>query len=228
MARLVNHDERREIFAAAALRVIMREGIAGLTVREVAREAGFTTGALTHYFHSKDQLLIEASEHSARLVRIRMERAAQATPALEAIRKVVALALPLTAETRGYWRIWVGYWERSSYDDEVARVMRLRYSEWRGRLANLLAKAQAEGAVATGVNVQHAAASLVALVDGIGVQVLLGVGRIPPARQRAMFDRWLDTVCSGGVAEPANGPLASRRDGRADRRPAHVPVARGR
>lgn len=201
MARLVNHDERREIFAAAALRVIMREGIAGLTVREVAREAGFTTGALTHYFHSKDQLLIEASEHSARLVRIRMERAAQATPALEAIRKVVALALPLTAETRGYWRIWVGYWERSSYDDEVARVMRLRYSEWRGRLANLLAKAQAEGAVATGVNVQHAAASLVALVDGIGVQVLLGVGRIPPARQRAMFDRWLATVCSGGVAE---------------------------
>lgn len=197
MARSVDHSERREIFAAAALRVIMREGIAGLTVREVAREAGFTTGALTHYFHSKDQLLIEASEHSARLVRTRMERAAQATPALEAIRKVVALALPLTAETRGYWRIWVGYWERSSYDDEVARVMRLRYDEWRGRLAALLAKAQAEGAVARGVNVKHAAASLVALVDGIGVQVLLGVGRIPPSRQRAMFDRWLDTVRTG-------------------------------
>lgn len=206
MARSVDHNERREIFAAAALRVIMREGIAGLTVREVAREAGFTTGALTHYFHSKDQLLIEASEHSARLVRARMERAAQATPALEAIRKVVALALPLTAETRGYWRIWVGYWERSSYDDEVARVMRLRYNEWRGRLATLLAKAQAEGAVARSVNVKHAAASLVALVDGIGVQVLLGVGRIPPSRQRAMFDRWLDTVRTGD-AEHQDVPL---------------------
>jgi AcrR family transcriptional regulator len=194
MGKSVDHGERREIFAAAALRVIMRDGIAGLTVREVAKEAGFTTGALTHYFRSKDQLLIEASEHSATLVRTQMERAENSSPALQAIRKVVAFALPLTAERRGFWRIWLGYWERSSYDDEVARVMRLRYEEWRGRLAKLLARAQAEGDVAPHVDVRQAAESLAALVDGIGVQVLLGVSRMPAARQRAMFDLWLDTV----------------------------------
>lgn len=199
MARTVDHEERRGIFAAAALRVIVREGIAGLTVREVAREAGFTTGALTHYFHSKDQLLIEASEHSAMLVRDRMERAEKTRPTLEAIRKVVALALPLTPERRGYWRIWVGYWERSSYDDEVSRVMRLRYDEWRGRLERLLSRAQAEGDVAAGVDPRESAESLIALVDGIGVQVLLGVSRIPPARQRAMFDLWLETLRTGGA-----------------------------
>jgi hypothetical protein len=136
-----------------------------------------------------------------------MERAEKTRPALEAIRKVVALALPLTAETRGYWRIWVGYWERSSYDDEVSRVMQLRYDEWRGRLAALLARAQAEGAVAPEVNVQQAAESLVALVDGIGVQVLLGVGRISPPRQRAMFDLWLETVRLGHApAQLSAGP----------------------
>jgi AcrR family transcriptional regulator len=212
MGRSVDHDERREIFAAAALRVITREGIAGLTVREVAKEAGYTTGALTHYFHSKDQLLIEASELSARLVRDRMARAEQTRPVIEAIRKVVALALPLTPERRGYWRIWVGYWERSSYDDEVSRVMRLRYDEWRDRLARMLAMAQAAGEVAADVDVQHAAQSLVALVDGIGVQVLLGVGRIPPARQRAMFDLWLDTLRSrGGVMEAGRETVTARR-----------------
>lgn len=199
MAKTVDHDERREIFAAAALRVIMREGIAGLTVREVAKEAGFTTGALTHYFHSKDQLLIQASELSARLVRKRMERAERTQPALEAIRRVTALALPLTAEHRGFWRIWVGYWERSSYDAEVARVMRLRYDEWRDRLARLLARAQGEGDLASHIDVQHAAQSLVALTDGIGVQVLLGVGRIPAARQRAMIDVWLDALKAQGA-----------------------------
>lgn len=194
MARVVDHAERREIFAAAALRVIMREGEAGLTVRAVASEAGFTTGALTHYFQSKDQLLIEASELSARLVRDQMERAGRVVPAREAIRKVVALALPLTAETRGYWRIWLAYWERSSYDDEVSRVMRLRYDEWRGRLETLLRRAQAEGDLAKGVNPRETAESLIALVDGIGVQVVLGVSRISAARQRAMFDAWLETV----------------------------------
>ncbi|HSV02648.1 MAG TPA: TetR family transcriptional regulator C-terminal domain-containing protein [Phenylobacterium sp.] len=197
MARAVDHAERREIFAAAALRVIMREGVAGLTVRAVAAEAGFTTGALTHYFNSKDQLLIEASELSARLVRERMERAERVRPALEAVRRVVALALPLTAETRGYWRIWLAYWERSSYDDEVARVMRLRYDEWRGRLERVLRRAQSEAAVAPEVDAREAAEALIALVDGIGVQVVLGVSRISAARQRAMFDAWLDKVRSG-------------------------------
>ena len=198
MARTVDHNERREIFAAAALRVIMRAGVAGLTVREVAKEAGFTTGALTHYFHSKDQLLIEASELSARLVRAQMERAEQIEPAIEALRKVVSFALPLSKESRGYWRIWVGYWERFSYDDEVSRVMRLRYDEWRGRLAGMLKRAQAQGDVDPAVDIRHAAESLVALVDGIGMQVLLGVGRIPAARQKAMFDLWLDTVRTRG------------------------------
>jgi len=220
MGRSVDHEARREIFAAAALRVIMREGIAGLTVREVAKEAGFTTGALTHYFHSKDQLLIEASEHSATLVRHRMERAEKVRPTLEAIRRVVALALPLTAETRGYWRIWVGYWERSSYDDDVARVMRLRYDEWRSRLARLLARAQEEGDVTPDVDPRQAAESLIALVDGIGVQVLLGVGRIPPARQRAMFDLWLETLrrgcpqIAGALRRSVETPTRSRSPGR--------------
>jgi AcrR family transcriptional regulator len=216
MAKSVDHAERREIFAEAALRVIMKDGIAGLTVRRVSQEAGYTTGALTHYFQSKDQLLVQASEQSARLVRERMARAESIVPAVEAIRRVVALALPLTAETRSYWRIWVGFWERSSYDDEVARTMRLRYQEWRQRLARLLQRAQEEGDVAAGVNIAQAADALVALVDGIGVEVLLGVQRIPAARQRAMFDLWLETVRSKPIGgdEAAVKPAATGKPGR--------------
>ena len=207
MARSVDHDERRGVFAEAALRVIMKDGIAGLTVRRVSQEAGYTTGALTHYFRSKDQLLVEASELSARLVRERMARAETIVPAVEAIRRVVAMALPLTTETRSTWRIWVGFWERSSYDDEVASTMRLRYQEWRQRLARLLQRAKDEGDVAAQVDIRQAAEALVALIDGIGVEVLLGVQRIPAARQKAMFELWLDTVRSRPLAAaPAARP----------------------
>jgi AcrR family transcriptional regulator len=212
MAKAVDHGARREIFAEAALRVIMREGIAGLTVRRVSQEAGFTTGALTHYFQSKDQLLVQASELGARLVRERMAKAEAIVPALEAIRQVVAMALPVTPERRSYWRIWVGFWERSSYDADVAGTMRERYHEWRQRLGRLLKRAQDEGDVAADIDVGQAAGALVALVDGIGVGVLLGVQRIPPERQRAMFDRWLDAIRAKPVeaARPARRPSRAR------------------
>ena len=169
MAKHADHQERRELFAAAALRVIMRAGVGGLTVREVSKEAGFTTGALTHYFLSKDQVLIEASEYSAKLVRPKMERFVHERSALSALRKVVAEALPITPTMRGYWRIWVGFWERSSYNPTVARVMRARYDEWRGRLVVLIRRAQDEGEAPKTFDPDLAAQELIAVVDGIAV-----------------------------------------------------------
>ncbi|MFI4974948.1 MAG: TetR/AcrR family transcriptional regulator [Caulobacterales bacterium] len=202
MAKKADHSERREIFAAAALRVIMRAGVGGLTVREVAKEAGFTTGALTHYFTSKDQVLIEASEYAAKLVRPRMERSAREESAIQALRKVIADALPTTRDIRGLWRIWLGFWERSSYNPDVARVMRARYEEWRGRLAVLIRRAQSQGEMPGNVDPDLAAQELVALIDGISVQVLLGSGRIPAARQREIIDTWVDTLVAGRAGRP--------------------------
>lgn len=197
MGKHSDHTERREIFAAAALRVIMRAGVGGLTVREVAKEAGFTTGALTHYFTSKDQLLIEASEYSAKLMRPRMEQMAREPSAIEALRRVVAEALPLTHRSRDVWRIWLGFWERSHYNADVAKVMRNRYEEWRGRLTALIQRAQATGEAPDGFDPDLAAQELVALTDGIGVQVVLGAGRIPAARQREMVDTWIESMVEG-------------------------------
>ena len=211
MARQADHNERREVFAMAALRVIMRAGVGGLTVREVAKEAGFTTGALTHYFTSKDQVLIEASECSALLVRPRMERAARESDALVALRKVVGESLPLSPTARGYWRIWVGFWERASYNEDVARVLRERYDEWRNRLAGIVRRAQAEGQVPASVDAESAAQEIVAVIDGIGVQVLLGRGRMSVARQWEIVDTWIAALAEGKMGRAS--ARAARRNG---------------
>jgi AcrR family transcriptional regulator len=188
MARRADHDLKREVFAAAALRVIMRAGVGGLTVREVAKEAGFTTGALTHYFQSKDQVLIEASEYSARLVRPRMEKKARASDALGALKGVVD--------------------ERAAYNPAVAKVMRARYDEWRGRLAVLIRRAQGEGLAPSDVDADLASQELVALVDGIAIQVLLGTGRISAARQREIIGAWIGLLAGGHVGR-AGRPLGA-------------------
>ena len=201
MAKKIDHDERREIFAAAALRVIMRRGIGGVTVREVAKEAGFTTGALTHYFRSKDQVLIEASEHSAKLVRPMMDQHLAEMSGLEALRQMIYEILPHNAKMRGYWRIWVGFWERSSYNPDVARVMRLRYSELRGRLGKQIKRAQTEGDIAAESDPDEVAQGLIALIDGIGVQVRLGAERISTARQHELVDSWLAMITARKAPE---------------------------
>lgn len=51
-------EERRGSIAAAAVRVASRDGIAGVTFREVAREADVSAALVQHYFGTRDQLIL--------------------------------------------------------------------------------------------------------------------------------------------------------------------------
>src|SRR5438105_2559364 len=100
MPRKVDRKVRREAFLAAAYSMIKKHGIAGVTARAVAAEAGFTTGALVHYVDSMDALLVEASEFAARDVRAEMLEIEEHPDPLEALRGILYLALPTDSDRR--------------------------------------------------------------------------------------------------------------------------------
>jgi len=53
------HDHKRAAILGAARRVITRSGLDGAKMREIAREADYTPGALYAYYPSKDHLLVD-------------------------------------------------------------------------------------------------------------------------------------------------------------------------
>lgn len=56
--RKARGERRRQEIIAATLRVIERDGVAGVTHRTVAREAGIPTASTTYHFATLDDLLI--------------------------------------------------------------------------------------------------------------------------------------------------------------------------
>jgi AcrR family transcriptional regulator len=190
--RKVDHTERREAFLEAANRVIKRHGLAGVTTRAVAKEAGFTTGALVHYVSSIDHLLVEASEYSARDVRKRMVHAEALSDPIQALREVLYLALPSDEDKRGNWNYFLGFWERSVHNPAVRRVTHVRYDEWLRRTARLIRRAKTSGRVSRELDVILASRACVALVDGIAIQVLRAGTMLPVAQQRRLIDAWIE------------------------------------
>ncbi|TFB20389.1 TetR family transcriptional regulator [Lelliottia nimipressuralis] len=54
--RYLSKDERREAILQAAMRVALAEGLAAMTVRRIAAEAGVATGQVHHHFTSGGEL----------------------------------------------------------------------------------------------------------------------------------------------------------------------------
>lgn len=195
MAKHAGHDERRLAFAAAAFRALAREGLTGLTVRNVAKEAGYTTGALVHYFPTKDQLFVAASEHAAHVVRPRMEMD-EAYGGIESLRRVIYEALPSNAEKRDFWSVWLVFWDRAKSDPVIGALAHERYTEWQTRLERLIRRAQQEEAFGRGIDAALLAQTATILVDGIAVQALRTSAKLSSKRQRAIIDAWIDGLAS--------------------------------
>ncbi|MEU7015094.1 TetR/AcrR family transcriptional regulator [Streptomyces sp. NPDC046385] len=89
-------DERREQLIDAAIRVMIRDGVAKATTRAVVAEAGLPLGAFHYCFRAKEQLLQSVIER----IMLRALDPPAAPPAAE---------LPVDEVVRGTLR---AYWER--------------------------------------------------------------------------------------------------------------------
>jgi AcrR family transcriptional regulator len=184
MPRVVNHEERREEIVEAAWRVIEREGLAGADLREIAGEAGYTTGVITHYFRDKRELVTSAF---GLLVDRSMSRMAKAL-AEAGLMEALAQVLPLDEERRRETTVWLALVSASLTDPQLAEELKLRYRQARKAMLPVFRKSFEE---VPGEDPEEIGDELLAMVDGITVDALSDPERYPPGRQLALLRRAL-------------------------------------
>lgn len=187
MPKLVDHGERRRAIVAAAWRIIADRGIDGITMRDLAAEAGYANGALSHYFAGKDEILCTAFEYVIESTNRRIERSVGRRRGLAALRRMCLEIVPATDETRLEARIAVSLWQRAMNDPAMAEFNNVAVAEWKSRLTRFWSEAIAAGELPEtdlGIGVE----SLMTMM--IGQQVTAVLGPAPPSRraQLAMLD----------------------------------------
>jgi len=190
--KIVDHDARRREIIHAAWRVIARSGFEGANLRDIAQEAGFTTGVIGYYFRHKEELLQAALRLTTEESYERLASIKRRLRGLAAVRAAADNIFPTTRSTE--WAVWLCFWGRSIGNDLLTKEHRLRYEEWRDTLAGFFAEARDLGEILPDSDPQEEADRLVALLYGIAVQAI--VNDLPPARQRRILDRHLDSVAA--------------------------------
>ncbi|MGH3148852.1 MAG: TetR/AcrR family transcriptional regulator, partial [Rubrobacter sp.] len=157
----MDHEKRREEIAEATWRVIERSGASGANMREIAREAGHTTGVVTHYFRDKRELMAFAFGLMVERSTERMAEAAARSGPTEALAEL----LPLDEDRRREGTVWLALVGASLADPGLAGELRRRYRL--AREATFPAFRATLEKAAPAEDPDEVADALVAVVDGI-------------------------------------------------------------
>lgn len=167
MPRKVDHHERRELLADALMRLAAAQGLEGVSLRQVAAEAGVSTGMVQHYFRTKDEMMTFALGMVADRIRARSEVAAAPATPRDLVRGVLLQILPLDDTRRLEGHVGLAFLAYAAVKPAIQTGLREDSRGMRGFVAQQLRAAGADG-----IDPELAAIGLMALVDGLGMQLL--------------------------------------------------------
>lgn len=117
----VSINGRRRV-AEALLRTVGRAGIAGVSVRTVAAEAGVTGGTVQHHFPTRGEMMRYAMELISDRVEQRLTAMPRSGPVKEWTRSVLLELLPLSTERREEFSVWLAFIVHAETDPELTQL----------------------------------------------------------------------------------------------------------
>ena len=184
--------DRRTVILDAAIRLIAREGIAGLHFPEVADEAGVSRSLPRYYYPTIADLLRAAFERDEDIARRRVEwRAAQIGDELERLRDAYAHAIAADPEgVRPTWVLWFEHLRIAARDAAERRRANARLAGWIAYDSGILRALKREGRIAATIDIDAAEQRLLAVDNGAGALWMLGV--LTPERYAEVLDAMID------------------------------------
>ena len=206
---LHTREQQQEMAVAAAELLLIRDGLAGLTMRKVADAMGYTVGNLYLLFANQDELLLAVNERTGDAIHAALRAAAEGEP--EARRKPHAMAAAYIDFGRRHTHRWRLMFEHSlppetrrpaEADARIRRMFALVESVLKGALPKLDTAA-----------LHHAATILWSSVHGLCALAATGKLRWAGADDhRALSDAQVD-CCLAGLKAQALAALTTRTGG---------------
>lgn len=189
----------------AAVNVLVREGLDGLSVRKVAAEAGISVGAVQHHYASKTDLLVASAEHVTTQFTALAETLTQQAlekqgpeMALAAFCELLANASPEpegTGDDTTATIIWLWYAAKATRPGAVAEAFAVFWSRTEEYLADAIAR------IYPVLDATEEAAYLLAVLDGIAVARASEPQRMPFPRARKLVHRHLRFLSEQQIAQ---------------------------
>lgn len=181
-------EPRRDELVVAAYRLLAERGFEGLRTRDVAGAVGVNIATLHYYFPTKEALVKGVVGHALGRFRATLTPDGRATVLLrshfDGLRR-------LGREEPELFAVMGELALRAARDPGIAAIMHETDQIWHATLRALLRRAQVDGAVDRKVDVNDAAALIVASLKGVYLLPASSVRQKQLTRALRQLERWL-------------------------------------
>jgi AcrR family transcriptional regulator len=182
-----------QAFLDAAERLLIREGAAGISTRQLAREAGQNHGLVHYYFGSVDELLLQTLERFTGRILDR-QRAMYETDAHFIEKWRTAMGFIEEDLASGYPKVWAELQALGWNKPELRERLQGLKDRWRSLLRDALAEAiQEYGLDRTFFSAETLAALVMQFNEGLLFERLLGFDR-GHSELLGAIDGWLTSL----------------------------------
>ena len=192
----------------AARQVIVRNGLEATTLRDIAREGGFTTGLLSHHFADKRDVIVAAFAGASRdfiaWARAELDGAETVEDLVAALLRV---SCPADSDRQVEWRLWAEMWVYAGRDHEFAKQIEATDAVWTRMVRSVLERCRAEGRLRVDIDLDLQAEIMNRLIDGLGLRAWLSHDWESP---RACFEEYLRTLGLEREVAAARAHVTSR------------------
>jgi AcrR family transcriptional regulator len=197
--KVVDHEQRRRELGHAVWRVIRRDGVDHASVRTVADEAGWSPGALRHYFGTQSELLAFAMRLVVERIEGRVAALDSAASPRRAVEQVLHELLPLDDERRAENEVWLAFTARALIDPQLRAQHNEVHDALHQACGSALETLAADGPPHAGPATALQAERLHALIDGLAVHTAVRPDLMPPERIVAVLRLHLDALGREGA-----------------------------
>lgn len=189
-----DHNAKRVEIADAACEVILRVGLERTSLNDIAREQGYTTGVLRHYFHDKEELLLFTKNRLFDKMFKQMRTAADSQDGVDRLTAMALKNVPTTPKAIKTWRVLAAFNGRAIGNPAFMRLQSRRYAKGWNLYIDEISSLQSAGHIGPNIDPRLEGFGICSFVEGLAAQVVMAPKTWGDKELSQLVTRYVDTV----------------------------------
>jgi TetR/AcrR family transcriptional regulator, fatty acid metabolism regulator protein len=164
---------RRNQLTRAAYKVVGQKGYYDFTIRDIAREAGLSTGLVHYYFKNKEDLLLNLLKEINKNMLVILNRSISASEdPREKLNIFMKQAFDLVENEKDYFYIVIDFWTQVNKNDRMKRANIKLFKSYRDEVSKILGEGVEQG-VFVKMDVEFTSAVIISIIQGLIIQYVI-------------------------------------------------------